>query len=491
MRLVVILGLVAFVFVSTPAAYAADTFSAVFVDETLRVDYYHVGNKNTEIITLDRLFRQGNWAGSRTNLVDASGIGLYVVEVRDSSSNRLLFSRGFDSYFGEYQTTAAAAAGESRTYHESILTPFPRQPVRITISKRPRNAPPSEVAGFDVDPSSILVSAEPPDQAAFVFNHRVVAEPHKAVDLVIVGEGYTASDSDVFSADLERFSDTLLSFEPFASHGNAFNIRGVLPVSQQSGCDEPTHGIYRDTPLGASFNALGSPRYLLTENNRALRNVVARVPYDAIAIMVNHDRYGGGGIYNFYCVFTAHNQWSPYLLVHEFGHSFGGLADEYYTSSVAYNDFYPQGVEPIEPNITALLDPDNLKWKDLIADGTALPTPWEKAEFDAMDQQYQAQRADVNRQIADASRSGGNVEEVESLKRLEESLSRSHAERISAYLAQCRMVGKVGAFEGAGYSAQGLYRPMLNCIMFSKEMRPFCKVCERAVAARIQESIDP
>ena len=233
--------------------------------------------------------------------------------------------------------------------------------------------------------------------------------------------------------------------------------------------------------MGATFNSLGSERYLLTEDNKTLRDVGAHVPYDALFIMVNHKRYGGGGIYNLFCTFTADNQWHKYLFLHEFGHSFAGLGDEYYTSSVAYNEFYPRGVEPTEPNITALLDPQNLKWKEFITPGVNIPTPWEKEAFDKMDMDYQKIRQEINQRIAELKRKGAPPDEVDKIEQESERLSREHADKIDAYLAKSKYRDKVGAFEGAGYSAQGLYRPMLDCLMFTKGDKPYCKVCEQSI----------
>jgi hypothetical protein len=306
-------------------------------------------------------------------------------------------------------------------------------------------------------------------------------DPHACVDVAVVGEGYTAAEEGKFRSDLERVVDILFAQQPFARNKARFNVHGVLQPSQESGCSEPSRGIHRNTAVGASFDSLGSERYMLTESNRALQDIAAHVPHDAIYIMVNHSRYGGGGIYNFFCAFTVDNQWTPYVLVHEFGHSFAGLGDEYYTSSVAYNDFYPKGVEPTEANLTALLDPKNLKWKDLVTPGTALPTPWEKADYDAMDITYQKVREEQNGRIAKAMREGAPAADVEKLKAEAEALSLEHAKKIDAFLAKSAFAGKVGAFEGGGYAATGIYRPALDCIMFTKGSKPFCPVCERAI----------
>jgi len=206
------------------------------------------------------------------------------------------------------------------------------------------------------------------------------------------------------------------SQEPYKSLKNKFNIYGVFKPSAESGCDEPGYGQFKQTALGCSFDSLGSDRYLLTDDNRRLRDLASNVPYDALMIMVNHNRYGGGGIYNLYCTFTTDNQWYEYLMLHEFGHSFTGLADEYYTSQVAYNEFYPRGIEPVEPNITALLNPKDVKWKKLLTPGTAVPTPWEKEEFDRFDLAYQKVRQELNERIARMKREGAPKDEVTKLE---------------------------------------------------------------------------
>jgi hypothetical protein len=220
----------------------------------------------------------------------------------------------------------------------------------------------------------------------------------------------------------------------------------------------------------------------LTEDNRSLRDIAAHVPYDALFVMVNHKRYGGGGIYNLFCTFTVDNQWYEYLFLHEFGHSFAGLGDEYYTSEVAYNEFYPKGVEPLEANISALLDPKNLKWRKLVSPGVAVPTPWEKEDFDRMDNAYQKVRREINAKIAALKREGAPSGRIAAAEEESERLSREHAARVDEFLMKSKFWNKVGAFEGAGYSARGLFRPAVDCLLFTKGAKPFCRVCEEAVA---------
>jgi len=461
-------------------------FDRYFLDKTMRVDYYHIGDSQEEIITLDKIYQQGIWAGSINNLLDPFSRGRYQVEVFDSASNQLIFSRGFDSLFGEYKTTDEAIKGVKRTFQESVLIPFPKNKVVLTVEVRDRQNNFHQIFSQEIDPASIYVVKEKLDPEVKIFELRRSGAPHEKVDVAFLAEGYRAEEEAKFKEDLKKFVQIFFSQEPYKSLQNKFNIYGVFKPSAESGCDEPGYGIYKRTALGCSFDSFGSERYLLSENNLEIRNIAAAIPYDTILIMVNHKRYGGGGIYNLYCTFTADNEWSDYLLLHEFGHSFTGLADEYYTSQVAYNEFYPRGVEPVEPNITALLDPQNIKWKNLVSPGIPIPTPWEKNEFDRLDLAYQKVRQELNEKIARMKREGAPREEIIKLEEESEKLSLEQARKIEEFLARSKYAGKVGAFEGAGYSSTGLYRPAVDCIMFTKGKKPYCPVCQEAVRKMIE-----
>ena len=471
-------------------ALAGESFEDSFEDSTLRIDYHHTGNAEEEIVAIDRLYRQGAWAGPTTRLINSFSYGGYRVEAHDAESGALLFSRGFDSYFGEYRTTSTATAGTMKTYHESVLLPFPKRPLRVTLTALRRDRTSARLLETVVDPTSVGISGEPPAANVQVVESHVSGPPHSVLDIAILGEGYTREEIDVFKTDLKRATEVFLGHAPFKAHRSQISIRGVMVPSPERGCDEPTRDAFRSTPLGVTFNSLGSERYMLTEDNRAVRDIAANAPYDALIIMVNHDRYGGGGIYNLFCTFTAHSDWADYLLLHEFGHSFAGLADEYYSSSVAYNDFYPKGHEPEEANITALLDPDKLKWRDLVDPGTELPTPWEKEAYDREDAAYQEERKLLNETIAEASTSGASAEKIAEFEDNEARHAAIHAQWAQGYLARSRWVDKIGAFEGAGYSSTGLYRPALDCLMFSRRVQPFCKVCERAVEAMVFQFVE-
>lgn len=460
-------------------------FSDYFENKTMRIDYYHVGDAKRELITIDHIYQQGIWAGSLHHLIDRFNNGRYYIKIYDTATDRLIFSRGFNSYFGEYQTSTPGIEGINRTYHETALIPYPKNKIRFTVEKRDSVNVLHLIFSREIDPESVSIITEPPGKGVKVYEIINNGDPHQKADIVFIAEGYTAHEEMKVKSDLDKYARELFSVEPYKSMKNSFNIRGVFKPSDQSGVDEPTHGDFRNTAVNATFNSLGSERYLLTEDNKTLRDIAAHAPYDAVVLMVNHERYGGGGIYNFYCTFTTDNQWSRYLLIHEFGHSFAGLADEYYTSSVAYNDFYPAGVEPTNPNITALLNLDSLKWRELVTPGIPIPTPWNKEKYDTMDLEYQSVRQDLNGQIAKLKREGAPAEDIGKLEKKSGRLSREHAADMEDFFHNSQYYGKVGAFEGAGYSSEGLYRPMLDCIMFSRN-RSFCKVCERAIAQVIR-----
>jgi hypothetical protein len=457
-------------------------FDDLFIDKTMRIDYHHTGDAVSELITIDRIYQQGIWAGSITNLIDPFNNGAYYYKIYDAGSGTLIYSKGFDSYFKEYQMSDEAINGIKKAYHETSLIPYPKNKIKFSVEKRDKENKLNEVFSTEIDPSDYYIIREPViDKSVKVYKEIYNGDPHKKVDVVILGEGYTESEISKFERDLKRYATLLVSHEPFKSHKEAFNIYGVLKPSEESGTDEPGAGIYRNTAINTTFYSLGSERYLLTEDNKTMRDLAAFVPYDAIFIMVNTPRYGGGGIYNFFCTFVSDNQFSDYVFLHEFGHSFGGLADEYYTSDVAYNEFYPRGVEPVEPNITYLLDRNNLKWKKYVSEGVEIPTPWEKEDFDKMSSAWQLIRSDMNKKIAEMKMNKAPQAEIDKLQEEYNRLDKKNSDEVDRYLRNSRFWNKTGAYEGAGYSSKDMYRPELDCLMFSKGTKPFCSVCEKHV----------
>jgi hypothetical protein len=441
-------------------------FDDDFTGATLRVDYYHTGTAAEEHISLDRLRVEGPWPGSRTRLVDPTNLGKYLVEVVDLETNRMIYSRGFASIFGEWETTGEARDGIWRTIPEAVRIPEPRRPFQLRLRKRGPDRSFRELWSVSIDPASRFVDRAPVSEQNVwtVFEN---GDPGVKVDLVVLGDGYTRDEIDGFHADAGRLVEAMFEIEPFASHRKDFNVRAVDTPAPHSGIPRPRAGVFRETPLGARYNSFDSERYILTLNDRAWRDAAAAAPYDAVLILVNERKYGGGGIFNLYSTAAAHSAFAAYLVVHEFGHHFAGLGDEYYTSDVAYEETAGEHQEPWEANITALHDPEHLKWGDLLDPDTPLPTPWNKAEFEKASRDFQDRRRKLRAE-------GASEEALEALFRDEQTL-------MTEMLAATEHAGRVGAFEGAGYEAQGLYRRTVDCIMFTRDEVGFCPVCSRAI----------
>lgn len=431
---------------------------------TLRVDYYHAGNAKEEWFSLDRTVLEPlEWPGKPKKAIDDSGLGNYLFEVREKQSGKLLYSRGFNSVFAEWRETEEALHA-NRTFSESLRFPSPDSPVEVSLRGR-KGGTFQEVWKTIVDPKDKFVDRSRPSSPGGLIELQKMGDPASKVDLLVMGDGYKADDRSKFEKDARRFLEKLFSTSPFRERQKDFNVWGLCPPAEESGIARPSSGIYRRSPLGATYDTFDSERYILTTENRTLRDVASFAPYEFIEILVNGKTYGGGGIYNQYATVAIDNAWAGYVGVHEFGHHFAALADEYYTSDVAY---LPLGErkEPWEPNATALLDRASLKWKDLVTAGTPIPTPWAKDDFERFETEIQKQR----RELRAAGKPEAEMEELFAReRRKEEALFRSE-----------KYAGNVGAFEGANYAAKGYYRPEVDCIMFTRYDR-FCAVCRRAI----------
>ena len=438
---------------------------ALAAPATMRLDYYHSGNATTEMYSLDRVVLEPlPWPGNPAKTIDDTNLGKYLFEVRDRASNRLLYSRGFASVFGEWETTDEAKT-VNRTSSESLRFPAPERPVQVILKKRdPQNAF-REVWSINLDPSDKFIDRSRPAAPGKVIALQQSGDPAEKVDFLILGDGYTAAELPKFEKDARRLMDILFSTSPYKEHRAGFNVWALCPPAAESGVSRPSTGVHKRSPLGATYDAFGSERYVLTFDNRALRDVAQFAPYEFVEILVNDKTYGGGGIFGQYSTVAADNANAPYVFVHEFGHHFAALADEYYTSDVAYG---PAGekIEPWEPNVTALLDAKELKWKDLVEAGTPLPTPWSKSAFEALERDIQKRR----RQLRADNRPESEMD----------ALFRDERKNEDELLARDQHAAKVGAFEGAMYETKGYYRPQEDCIMFTRYPR-FCAVCRRAI----------
>jgi hypothetical protein len=449
-------------------ALAGQPAADVTFDRTMRVDYFHTGGpKAGETFALDRVVNDGSWPGSRTQLIDQTNLGKYLFEVRDRASDRLLYSRGFASVYGEWETTSEARTAH-RTFHESVRFPWPAHPVRVVVRKRQADNRFEPVWTTEVDPASRFVNPAPPRPAGQVWNLIESGPPERKVDLLVISEGYTASEMPKFHGDAKRLVEALFAEEPFKSRRADFNVRGLDLPSPQSGVNRPNAGVFRRTPLSAEYNIFDSERYLLTLDNRALRDAASSAPYEFIEILANERTYGGGGIFNDQATASVDSAFAEYVFVHEFGHHFAALADEYYTSDVAYETGgEAKKIEPWEPNVTALHDPAALKWRDVVTPGTPVPTRWNKTEFEEHSRAIQQRRREIRKRNAPE-------EEMDALFREQ----RAWEEKFFAEMPYGR---SVGAFEGAAYEARGLYRPQADCIMFTRDRVGFCAVCRRAI----------
>ncbi|HJZ79242.1 MAG TPA: IgA Peptidase M64 [Pyrinomonadaceae bacterium] len=440
------------------------TLCAQAAPQTMRLDYYHTGDAKQEIFSFDRVVIEPlPWPGDLSKTIDDTNLGKYFFEVRDQKTQRVLYSRGFASVYGEWETTDEAQKIK-RSFSESLRFPAPESPVEIVLKKRDAQNDWVEIWKAAVDPKAIFIDRSKPRAPAPLIPIQKMDDPANKVDLLLLGDGYTARELGKFQADARRLTSILFSTSPFKEHRADFNVWGLCPPASQSGISRPSTGIYRDSI--STYDAFGSERYILAFDNQRLRRVAEFAPYEFVEILVNGRTYGGGGIFNLYSTVAVDNAFANYVFVHEFGHHFAGLADEYYTSPVAYAPA-TERVEPWEPNATALLNKDKLKWKDLVAADTPLPTPWGKEAFEAYEREYGARRAQIRKE---------NRPESEM-----EALFREDRRRVDAMMAKEKYVGKVGAFEGAMYEAKGYYRPQADCIMFSRT-NYFCAVCRRAIA---------
>jgi hypothetical protein len=436
---------------------------------TMRLDYFHTGGSGIEVFSVDRVVVEPlAWPGNPAHAIDGLNLGSHRFEVRDVAG-KVLFARGFASIYSEWILTEPATR-EHRTFAESVRFPMPDDLVDVVVFARNAGNAFEEVWRTRIDPGAQTVdTAHPPEHALIAIEEN--GTPADKVDLLLLGDGYTqAQCREQFRAHASRMVNALFAHEPFKRRRQDFNVWGLCPPAAQAGISRPSTGVHRYSPVGATYDAFGSERYVLTFENRRLRDVAAWAPYDVLEILANAETYGGGGIYNLFSTVAVRNDWAEYVFVHEFGHHFAALADEYYTSPVEYLP-PEQIVEPWEPNVTAVSDFEQLKWKALMNTATPVPTPWPKQEFEAFQKTYQTRRAELRRQNRPES-------EMSALFREE----RAYTTRLFEH---AKYSGAVGAFQGANYDAQAFYRSQLDCVMFTRDDVPFCRACQAAIEAVI------
>ena len=402
--------------------FSQSKFDMYFEEKSLRIDFALSGNADIQSAAIQQVREEPVWGGPRKNLIDPFEYGGYYIKVYDASTDQLLYTKGFNTLFEEWRTTDQAKV-EIQSWTNSISIPYPKQPIVFELLARNRQSNQFEfLMKQRIDPTSIFIDRSLLKKLQ-VNQIQYKGDSHNKVDLVFLPEGYTETEMVKFDDDVKRFTASLFKTQPFDERRDDFNVWSVNLPSEESGMDISGEGIYKNTALNSGFYTFGVDRYLTTPDMKSIRDAVWDVPCDAVFILVNSERYGGGGMYNFYAIGTADHERTSVIFVHEFGHSFAGLADEYFLSEVAYSDFYSLSAEPWEPNITTLVDFD-IKWKDLLPANTPVPTPLEAPYAD-----------------------------------------------------------KPGVFEGGGYLAKGIYRPMDHCMM--RDYAPFCPACSRAILRMI------
>ncbi len=408
----------------------AQKFEEHFEEKTLRLDYVFAGTNRTQDIYVDGLCALDGWAGRRHNLSKLPLLGNGQITLCDEVSGDTLYRHSFSTLFQEWQVTEEASRAK-KSFENVFLVPYPKRPVNIIVTLTDTHRKVVAELKHRVDPKDILIRrlADPGIPARYILKS---GDAKHCIDVALVAEGYTAAEMPLFYADCDSAVKAILSHEPFKSMASRFNFIAVASPSEASGVTEPGKGVWKRTAVDSHFNTFYSPRYLTTPHVKQLHNLLAGIPYEHIVILANSDTYGGGGIYNSYTLTTAHHKYFAPVVVHEFGHSFGGLADEYYYDD-QYETLFPADTEPWEQNITTLVDFAS-KWQDMLPAGTPVPTPIELLDLNS--------KADVYERI--------------------------------------------GVYEGAGYQSKGIYRPVHECRMKNNTAPAFCPVCRRALARLIE-----
>lgn len=398
----------------------AQIFSDYLADKTLRIDYLFTGNASKQEICLDGLSSLPSWAGRKHHLSELPLQGNGQIVMRDITSGTITYRTSFSSLFQEWLETDEAKT-VTKGFENSFLVPYPLLPaeIEITLLDPRRNIRAS--MKHVVDPSDILIHQK---GSAHITPHTYLLQngsTDQCIDVAILAEGYTQKEMDTFYKDANIACESLFSHEPFKSMKKCFNIVAVASPSEDRGVSVPRLGVWKRTAFNSHFSTFYSDRYLTTPRVKSIHDALAGIPYEHIIILANTEEYGGGGIYNSYTLTTAHHPKFCPVVVHEFGHSFGGLGDEYFYDDDVMTDTYPKDIEPWEQNISTRVNFAS-KWEDMLMKDTPIPTP-----------------------------------PSESTKY------------------------PVGVYEGGGYSAKGIFRPADDCRMRTNEYPVFCQVCQRAI----------
>ena len=399
----------------------AQAFAPSFADSTLRLDYIFSGDNRTQHIAVDQLSKTAGWYGRRHHLAELPLEGNGQLTMVDQASGDTLYRHSFSTLFQEWQQTEEARH-VTKSFENTFVVPLPKRPVDVVVQLTDNHRRVQSMLRHSVDPQDILIRDRSSETSTPWRYIRRGGDSKDCIDVAFVAEGFGDDQMEDFLAMCDSSVAALSEHEPFRSMIDRFNFIAVMPVSRQNGVSIPHQGLWVDTPLASSFDTFYSDRYLTTLHIKRLYDLMTNIPFEHFIILANTTEYGGGGIYNSYNMASAKCPRSKLeVIVHEFGHSFGGLGDEYDYGNDP-EPMYPADTEPWEPNLTTLVDFDS-KWKDMLSSGTAIPT------------------------VPDGK----------------------------------QLTTKVGVYEGGGYQQRGVYRPTQLCRMKVNEVHEFCPVCQRAL----------
>ena len=421
---------------------AARAFDDDFQDSTLRLNYVLAGNAKQQHIYYCNASKQARWAGRKARLAEIPLRGNGQIILSDHETGRQLYVHTFSTLFQEWQAEEEATRVD-RAFQASFNVPMPKRPVDVKVTLTDFHAQVKGLLQHTINPADILIRRidEPQETFRYVWTGKTLpnGQPDitSCIDLAIIAEGYSHEEMEKFYTDSRRVVDALFAHEPFTSMKSRFNVVAVATESPKSGPSIPHAGLWRQTPAGTHYDTFYSNRYLMTSEMHRIYDLLSGIPFEHIIVLVNSSTYGGGGIYNQLTVTTSDHPTFRPVLVHEFGHAYGGLGDEYFYDD-AYESMYPADTEPWEPNLTTLVDFQS-KWADMVPEGTPIPTPRPKPS---------------------EKKRGKKLTEREQLNILTQ---------------------QVGVFEGGGYQSKGVFRPAQECRMKVNEVENFCPVCSRAL----------
>lgn len=425
--------LTAMAFISAIAAHAQN-FDDWFEDKTLRLDYIVAGDSVNQSIYFEQAYTNPTWAGRKTRLAEKFLNGNGQVTVYEHGTNHVIYINTFSTLFQEWQLTQEAKHLQ-KSFESSFLVPFPKKPVDVSITLTDTHQKVTAQLRHTIDPADILIRplGENGIPCQYILKSGSSAD---CIDLAIVAEGYRKDQMDKFYKDAQRAADAIFEREPFASLKSQFNVVAVAAPSQDAGPSIPHDGKWKNTFANSHYDTFYSARYLTTSKIHRIYDALSNVPFEQIIVLINSETYGGGGIYNQVTLSTTDHPTFKKVLVHEFGHGYAGLGDEYSTDE--YDPMYPSDTEPWEPNLTTLVDFKS-KWEDMMPKGVKVPTspadlPNHKGVLTPK----------MQKQLNDA-------------------------------------VKKIGVYEGAGNQSKGCYRPAQVCRMRINEVDDFCPVCQRAI----------